>query len=325
MNRRLLLTSTLAAALVPAFDVARGAAPSSRIGWLTAQNEPSLAPYIGALREGLAELGYEDGRNLAIELRFGDDAIGRVPELAADLLRAGVSLVLVQGSAVPVVAKLNLPIPVIFVTSTDPVSAGLADTLARPRGNMTGLTFMAAELNAKRLELLREVIPELRRAAIVGNPEHPGEQLERVVSQDAGRRLGLQVDYYATATTGELAHAFEAMARDPPEALSILADGFSLANRHAILGFATAQRIPAISGWAVFAQSGALCTYGPRLAASYRRLAAYVDRILKGANPADLPIERPSKFELVVNLKAARGLGLTIPPALLARADEVIE
>jgi putative tryptophan/tyrosine transport system substrate-binding protein len=325
MKRRLFLASMLALAALPRGGAAQGAAKVARIGWLTAQRAPSLAPYVEAFRTSLAELGHVEGRNLEIEFRYGDDAIERVPELAAELARLPVELIVAQGAAVPVIAARGLALPVVYVFSGDPVSAGLADSLARPRGNMTGLTFMAAELNGKRLELLREIMPALRRVAIVANPEHPGEHLERGYTEETARRLGVAVQYYPTRTPDELTAAFAAMAAAPPQAISLFADGFAIQNRQRIIEFATGRGVPVVSGWPVFAESGALLTYGPRLAESYRRLAAYVDRVLKGAKPADLPIEQPTKFQLVVNLRSAKALGLTIPPALLARADDVIE
>jgi putative ABC transport system substrate-binding protein len=180
-------------------------------------------------------------------------------------------------------------------------------------------------MNGKRLELLREIIPWLKRVAIVGNPEHPGAHLERAFSEQAGRPLDLEIAYFPTRNRDELTTVFAAMAEDPPQAISVLADGFAIQNRQAIIDFAMSHRLPVMSGWPVFAQSGAICTYGPRLAASYRRLAYYVDRILKGANPADLPIERPTEFELVVNLTSAKALGITIPQSVETRADRVIE
>ncbi|HEX2500549.1 MAG TPA: ABC transporter substrate-binding protein [Methylomirabilota bacterium] len=258
------------------------------------------------MRVGFGDYGYEQGRNLVIEYRFGDDAIERVPELAAELVRLPVDVVMVQGAAVPVIAKLGLKVPVVYVFSGDPVSAGFADSLARPRGNMTGLTFMAAEFNGKRLQLLRDIIPDLRRVAIMGNPAHPGEELERAYSENVGQQLGLAIEYFPTRTAAELTAAMATMTARPPQAISLFADGFAIQNRQRIIDFAMKERIPVTSGWPVFAQSGALCTFGPRLTESYRRLAYYVDRILKGAKPADLPIEQPTKFELVVNLKTAK-------------------
>jgi putative ABC transport system substrate-binding protein len=320
-----LLASALATASLSRSVAAQGAAKSVRIGWLTAQQAPSLAPYLDAMREALADLGYVEGRNLVIEFRYGNDAVERVPELAAELVRLHVDLIVAQGAAVPVVSTLGLKVPIVYVFSGDPVSAGFADSLARPRGNMTGLTFMAAELNGKRLELLRDIVPELRRVAIVANPEHPGEHLERAYTEETGRKLGLTIAYFPTRTRDELAAAFTAMKSDPPQAISLFADGFAIQYRQSIIDFAMSQRAPVISGWPVFAKSGALCTYGPRLTDSYRRLAYYVDRVLKSTKPADLPIEQPTKFELVVNLRTATALGLSVPQSVLVRADEVIE
>jgi putative ABC transport system substrate-binding protein len=325
MRRREFLGCVLAIATVPQAGAAQPAPKIVRIGWLTAQQAPSLTPFLAAFRSALADLGYVEGRNLAIEYRYGDDAVERVPELAADLVRIPVDIIVAQGAAVSVISNLGLPVPVVYVFSGDPISAGFADSLARPRRNMTGLTFMAAELNGKRLELLRDMIPDLRRVAIVANPEHPGEHLELAYSEEAARRLGLTIAYFPTRNREELASAFAAMAASPPQAISLFADGFAIENRQSIIDFATRHGAAVISGWPVFAKSGALCTYGPRLVDSYRRLAYYVDRILKGAKPVDLPIEQPTKFELVINSKAAKALGLEVPPTLIARADEVIE
>ncbi len=325
MKRRTFLASTLALAALLRGGAAHSAAKVARIGWITAQQAASLAPNVGAFRAALADLGYVEGRNLVIEFRYGDDAIERVPELAAELVRLPVDLIVAQGAAAFEIRKLGLTVPVVYGMSADPVSAGFADSLARPRSNMTGLTFMAVEFNGKRLELLREILPEVRRVAIVGNPEHPGALLERGFSEETGRRLGLTLGYFPTRTREELAGAFAAMAADPPQAIFLLADGFAVQNRQSIIDFAMSHRVPVISGWPVFAESGALCTYGPRLTESYRRLAYYVDRILKGAKPADLPIEQPTRFELVINLKTAKFLGLSIPQSVLIRADEVIQ
>ena len=238
-----------------------------------------------------------------------------MPELAAELVRLPVEVLLVQGAAVSVIGKLGLTVPVVYVFSGDPVSAGFADSLARPRGNMTGVTFMAAEFNGKRLELLREIIPDLRRVAIVANPQHPGEHLERAYSENAGRQLGLTIEYFPTRTQDELEKALSTMSAHPPQAISLFADGFAIQNRQRIIDSAAKRGVPVISGWPVFAQSGALCTYGPLLAESYERLAYYVDRILKGAKPAEIPIEQPTKFELVVNLKTAKAWACKVPPS----------
>jgi putative tryptophan/tyrosine transport system substrate-binding protein len=325
MRRRTLLLGGLASSLSTKWTFAQTQRETKRIGWLTAQRPASLEPYLKAFREGLTELGYEEGRNLITEYRYGDDEIGRVPELADSLVRSPVSLIIAQGAAVSVVKRLNLPVPVLFVFSADPVSAGVAASLARPGGNMTGITHMAAEMNGKRLEILREFRPDLERVALIANPEHAGEQLERAYCEDVARRLGLALSYHPTRTRGELSDAFRAIKTSGAQSICVFADGFAVQNRSNMIEFAMGERIPLISGWRVFAESGALCTYGPRLAESYRKLASYVDRVLAGANPADLPIERPTHFETIVNGRTAKVLGLAIPPALLARADEVIE
>jgi putative ABC transport system substrate-binding protein len=321
MNRRSMLA--LAGSLAAGAAAAQPA--RVRIGWLTGQREASLVPFMAALRQGLAAYGYVEGRNLTIESRFADDDASRVPALAAELVRQQVSVLMVQGAAVPIVARLDLPVPLVFTLSGDPVAAGLAQSLARPNRGLTGITFMAAEMNGKRLELLREMLPGIRRVAILGNPDHPGEPLERAAANEVARRYGLAITHYATRNPDEFQAAFAAMRAQPPQAISIFADGIAIQNRGALAGFGIVQRLPVISAWAVFAEAGALCTFGPRLAESYKRLAYFVDRILRGAKPEDLPIEQPTAFELVLNQKTATTIGLTFPPTLLAQADRIIE
>jgi len=325
MRRRQFIASALAIAAMPRCLNAQVSPKGVRIGWLTAQQESSLTPYLAAMRAGFADMGYIEGRNFAIEYRYGNDVVERVPELAAELVKLPVDIIVAQGAAVSEISKLGLSVPVVYIFSADPVAAGLADSLARPRGNMTGLTFMAAELNGKRLQILRDIIPDLRRVAIVANSEHQGVHLERANSEEVGERLGLKIRYYPTSNRDQLKGAFAAMETEPPQAISVFSDGFAVQNRQSIIDFASSQGAPVIAAWPIFARSGAICSYGPRLSDSYRRLAGYVDRILKGARPADLPIDQPTKFETVVNQRTAKTLGLTMPPALLATADEVIE
>lgn len=322
MNRRAFLASSAVIAIATGYGRAH-AAKVVRIGWLTAQRAPSLTPFLEAFRGGLAEFGYRENDNLEIDYRYGDDNLLRVAPLAAELTRIPVDLLVVQGTAVPLVYDLKLPIPAVYVFSGDPVVAGFADSLAQPRGNMTGLTLMAAELNAKRLEILRDTIPGLQRVAIIANPEHPGSQIERTYSEETARKLGLTTEFFGTATEGEL--AFAAMDQSPPQAISLFADGFAIQYRQRIIDYGMKHRAAVISGWSVFARSGAICSYGPKLSESYRRLAYYVDRVLKGTPPSELPIERPTKFETVVNSKTAKALGLTVPDSIIASADELIE
>jgi putative ABC transport system substrate-binding protein len=296
-----------------------------KIGWLTAQQEASLTPYLAAMRQGFSELGYVEGQNLVIDYRFANDQLEQVSGLAAALVKSGVELMVVQGAAVSEIAKQSLPIPIVYVFSGDPTAAGFADSLSRPRGNMTGVTLMAAELNSKRLEILRDIVPGLRRVAIIANPEHHGVNLERANSEETGQRLGIEIRYYPTPSLARLGAALAAIKDDPVQAISIFSDGFAVQNRKVIFDYAADQRIPVIAAWSVFARSGAICSYGPLQSEQYRRLAGYVDRIAKGAKPSELPIQQPSKFETVVNLRTAKALGLSIPPALLASADEIIE
>lgn len=325
MDRRAFLVFAASTAVLPQAAVAQNNARTVKIGWLTAQQEVSLTPYLAAMRQGFSELGYVEGQNLLINYRFGNDQLDRVPELAAELVKSGVELIVAQGAAVSKIAKQSLPIPIVYIFSGDPTAAGLADSLSRPRGNMTGLTLMAAELNSKRLDILRDIVPGLRRVAIIANPEHHGVNLERANSEETGQRLGIEIRYYPTPSLAQLEAALVAIKDDPVQAISIFSDGFAVQNRKVIFDSAAAQRIPVIAAWSVFARSGAICSYGPLQSEQYRRLAAYVDRITKGAKPSELPIQQPTKFETVVNLRTAKALGLYIPPTLLASADEIIE
>lgn len=318
IQRRALLVTAFAA---PA--LAQAAPP--RIGWLTAQRAASLAPFIPALRVGLAERNLAEGRDVTLEFRYGEDDPARVPALLDDLLRLPIRILLVQGAAVAPVVRARPPVPLVFVMSSDPVAAGLAESLSRPPPGVTGITFLSAELNAKRVELLRELSPRLERLAVLSNPGHPGEALERAETAAAARRLGMSARFHHARTTAELDAALAAMVADAAEGLLVFADGFALQNRAALARFAEARRIPLVSGWRAFAEAGATISYGPRLEDSYRRLAHFVARILRGARPEEMPIEQPRTFELVVNHRAAEAIGVHVPTALLARADLVLE
>jgi putative tryptophan/tyrosine transport system substrate-binding protein len=258
-----------------------------RLGWLTTGSAESVNPFLDALRAGLITQGYIEGRNLTIAARYADGDVGSVLALAEELTRLPVDLIATQGTATRLLQKVSATVPIVYVFSADPVLAGIADSLARPGRNMTGITVMSIELNGKRLELLRDIMPQLRSVAIIASPTHAGEELERANSVEMAQKLGITVQYFPAPSPAEL--------------------------------------VPVVSGWADYAEAGALCTYGPRLTESYRRLAYYIDRILKGGKPAELPIERPTIFELVINLKTAKALNIEIPPALLTRADRVIE
>jgi len=322
MRRRRLLFASAAVAALP--RIAVGQARPARVGWLTAQRPPSLTPYVAAFRESLGELGFVDGKNLTIEYRYGDDDLGKVPGLADELVKLPVDVIVVQGEAVLELRSLRLPVPVVYAYSGDPVAAGLAESLARPNASMTGLTYLALELNGKRLELLRELVPGVRRVALLANPEYPGEAAERENSQAMARRLGLDVRHVPARTSDELTSAFARIGASRTQAISLFADSFTVQNRGRIVEFALRERLPLISSWPVFAHAGALCTYGPRLPDSYKRLAYYVDRVLRGTKPAELPIEQPTTIETIVNLKTADAIGVPVQQAVLVRADQVL-
>jgi putative ABC transport system substrate-binding protein len=263
MNRRDFLASTVLVATAARYASAQAVTKVFRIGWLTAQRASSLTPFLDVFRSGLAELGYRQGENLEIEYRYGDDNLLRVAPLATELMRQQVNLLVVQGAAVPLVYELKLPMPSVYVFSGDPVVAGIAESLARPGGNMTGLTFMAPELNAKRLELLRDMLPSMGRVAIIANPEHPGSQIERTYSEETAQKLGLETEFFSTATEDQLSAAFAAMDPRPPQAISLFADGFAIQYRQRIIDYGMRHQAPVISGWPIFARSGAICSYGP--------------------------------------------------------------
>jgi putative ABC transport system substrate-binding protein len=295
-----------------------------RIGWISI-GTPQGSEFLEAVRQGLRQLGYVEGRSIIIEPRWAADIGDRVPELVRELLALNVQIIVAQGAIVPVVRRAIDSTPVVFGYSGDPVEAGLVNSFSRPGGNFTGATYMSYEVNAKRVELLREAFPHVTRAAILSNPLHPGEKRELKESEQGAERLGISVSYAQMQSAAEIEPAFERIRGAGAEAMIVLPDGLVMVHRKQIIAFAAQQRIPVISGWSEFAKSGGTMTYGPNLNASFQRLAVYVDKILKGANPSELAVEQPTKFELVINLKAAKAIGLTVPPILLGRADEVIE
>jgi len=319
------VASSLVFAALPGIANAQSPGKVVRVGWIVASSAAATAPLLEALRKGLADLGYVEGRNLVIEARYGDDVPDRVPALLQELLRIPVDLIVTQGTATVAVVKGARSVPVVYVFSADPVEAGIAASLARPGGNATGITLMSVELNGKRFELLHDILPALRRATIIANPDHRGEHLERQDSETTARRLGITTQYLPAHNDAEVAASLPSIVVARSEAIFLFPDPVTIRNRQRIVDFGMSRRIPVIGGWSIFAQSGALFSYGPRLTESYRRAAYYADRILKGTKPAELAVERPTVFELVVNLRTANALGITLPQSLLLRADEVIQ
>ena len=325
MKRREFVTLLGGAAVAwPLGALAQQPGTVPRIGWI-AIGTPQGSEFLGAVQQGLRQLGYVEGRSIVIETRWPTDVGDRVPELVRELLALNVQVIVAQGAIVPFVRRVIDATPVVFGYSGDPVEAGLVNSFSRPGGNFTGATFMSYEVNAKRIELLLEAFPQVTRVAILSNPLHPGEQRELKESEQGAKRLDIEVSYAQMRSAAEIEPAFERIRAAGAEAMIVLPDGLVMQHRKQIIEFAALQRIPAISGWSEFAKSGGTMTYGPNLNDSFQRLAIYVDKILKGANPGELAVEQPTKFELVINLKAAKAIGLEVSPILLGRADEVIE
>jgi putative tryptophan/tyrosine transport system substrate-binding protein len=269
--------------------------------------------------------GYKEPNTLKMEERFADYKPDRIPSLIQELEQLRIAIIVTHAAATLPVVTGQHRVPVVYELSADPPSLGLAADLAHPLHNATGITLMSIEMNGKRLELLHEIAPQITRVAVIANPLHSGMQLERADFEAKGKKLGIDVLFFSTPNRADLDQALNKLSSETPQALVAFSDAFIVDNKNYIINFAMSRRLPVISGWAVMAENGALCTYGPRLVESYRRTAYFVDRILKGSTPAELPIERPTIFELVVNLNSAKTLGITIPPTVLARADRVIE
>ena len=283
-------------------------------------------PVMAAFRQGLSETGYVEGQNLAIEYRWAEGRYDRLPALAADLLGRKVNVIWVSDLVAARAAKnATSTIPIVFVTGGDPVGDGLVASLARPGGNLTGVSMMTPELNPKRLELLSELVPEGKAIALLVNPNSP--QTEGVIRevQETARAKRVRLQILKAGTESEIDAAFASLVPLDAGGLAVMADAFFWLRGEQLRALAARHAIPAISPWREWAEAGALIAYGPSLTTANRQAAIYVGKILSGAQPADLPVQQPTTFELVVNLKTADALGLTIPPAILARADEVIE
>jgi putative tryptophan/tyrosine transport system substrate-binding protein len=326
MRRRkfIALLSGVVTAL-PINSRAAQASGSAHIGFISGLDQSAAGDFLHALRDGLAARGYTEPSTLKMEAWFADYKPDRIPSLVQELEQLRVDVIVTHAAATLPVAMGQHRVPVVYELSADPPSLGLATDLAHPLHNATGITLMSVEMNGKRLELLHEIAPQITRVAVIANPLHSGMQLERVDFEAKGKELGVDVLFFSTPNRADLDQALNKLSSETPQALVAFSDAFIVDNKNYIINFAMSRRLPVISGWAVMAENGALCTYGPRLVESYRRTAYFVDRILKGSTPAELPIERPTVFELVVNLNSAKTLGITIPPTVLARADRVIE
>jgi putative ABC transport system substrate-binding protein len=317
-----LVTLALAPLVAPIASEAQQPGKVPRIGYLSSGTATSAL--YAAFRQGLRELGYVEGQNIAIEYRYAEGR-PQLVELSTDLVRLKVDVIVAELAA-SYAAKLSTPaIPIVFGFSGDPVEAGFVPNLARPGGNMTGITFLALELVGKRLELLKEAASGISRVAVLASPAHPGEQRELMATQAAAQTLGVSLQYLPISASSDFDRAFETITSARAKAVLAFPDALTMAHRNQIAEFALKRRLPSVFGWREYVEAGGLMSYGPNLSDSFRRITSYVDKILKGAKPADLPVEQPMKFELVLNLKTAKALGLTIPPSIMVRADQVIQ
>jgi putative tryptophan/tyrosine transport system substrate-binding protein len=331
MNRTILISVLTAVLLSPVCSGTEAQPPTRvpRIGYLSASDPAGESTRSEAIRLALRDLGYVEGQNIAIEYRYAEGKIDRYAELAAELVRLKVDIILVAGGTGVIQAAKNATktIPIVMAgTPIDPVEIGLVDSLARPGGNVTGITLLTRELGGKRLELLKEAIPKLARVAVLYDPASRASVLDvKEVLPVAARARRLTIQPWEVQGTDDFDRVFAAMGKQRPDGLYVPSDAVLRINQKRIVGFALKSRLPSMYIDSPFVDAGGLMSYGADLADSYRRVAYFVDRILKGAKPADLPVEQPTKFELVINLKTAKQIGVTIPPEVLARANKLIK
>ena len=329
VDRRTFLSALTGGLLAtPLTAEAQPAGKVYRIGYLTSGfkevpgSNPGLAPFSQSLRE----LGYVEGRNVTLEIRYAEGRTERFPALAAELANLKVDVLVAVSTPGALAAKqATSTIPIVMVSVGEPVEVKLVDSLAHPGGNVTGLSLIAPQLAAKRLDLLKQALPKLLRVTVLWNSANQGMKARFQETQGGAQLLGVTLHSVTIQSPDDFDPLFAAMTRDRPESLLVLADTVTVANRQRTVEFAAKNRVPAIYEARTFVDSGGLMSYGVDFADHYRRTAIYVDKILKGTKPADLPVELPTKFEFVINLKTAKALGLTIPPSLLQRADQVIE
>jgi putative ABC transport system substrate-binding protein len=327
-RRRFLGTLSVSLLAAPVVVEAQQTATMRRIGLLfpTSLSDPRTARFVEAFRQGLRELGYAEGQNVVIESRFAEGDWNKVSGLVAELVRAKVEVIVTYTTPATQAARHSTTtIPIVVAAVIDPVAAGLVASLAHPGGNITGLSQMVPELVAKQLQVLKELAPKISRVALLGNPSNVGNAPQVRHAQDAARALGIRLQPLEARSPSEIESAFAAMTTERAGAMVVLIDSMLIDHRTRIAGLAARHRLPMVSGIREIAEAGGIMSYGPSVADMFRRAAAYVDKILKGAKPGDLPVEQPIMFELVINVRTAKALGLTIPRSLLLRADHVIE
>jgi ABC-type uncharacterized transport system substrate-binding protein len=297
-----------------------------RIGFLVATSPSAFSARIEAFRQGLRDLGYVEGKNIGIEYRYADGKLDRLPDLAAELVRLNVDIIVTAGPTDTKAAKkATNTMPIVMGFDTDPVGNGFVTSLARPGGNITGLSSLAPELSGKQLELLKEIVPKLSLVAVLGTSTNPGKPQQLKEMELAAKAFGVKFQYLDVLGPKDIETAFRAVSKGRAEGVLVLGGPVLISHRTQVVDLAVKSRLPAIYNVAEFVEAGGLMTYSTSFTDLYRRAATYVDKILKGAKPADLPVEQPTKFELIINLKTAKQIGLTIPPNVLARADKVIK
>jgi putative ABC transport system substrate-binding protein len=321
MKRREFITLLGGGVAWPLAARAQQSAKIHRIFWASTESQPD--PFVEGFRDGLKERGYIEGRNVVLSLRYAPGNPDALRPMMSELARDKVDLAVSSGPAIRAM-KAATNIPVLFAISGDPVELGLVKSLARPGGNFTGSTFLSLDLAGKRVELLKEIFPRLRKLAVLSNTDHPGERSEWRATQQAAQALGIDPVYVPFVGARELDTALAAVASARADAMLVFPEGVTMVNRVKLAQFSVAQQLPSMFGWSEYCEAGGLLSYGAGQRATYFRLAAYADRILRGENPADLPVEQPTKFELSVNLKTAKALGIEVPATTLLRA-EVIE
>jgi putative ABC transport system substrate-binding protein len=327
--KRALLAAVIGVTLglaLPLPAVAQPGAKVARIGVLWGGETAFGMPYLEAARLAMGELGYVEGKTFVVEVRFGERKPGAVDTLAADLVQRKVDVIVAAGDpAIHAARRATATIPIVMVAAGDAVRSGLVASLARPGGNITGMTFLASELAAKRLEILKETVPSISRVAVLWNPDNPGGPPDFKAAQAAADSLRLTLLSAEVRKAADVEGAFKFMLDERAQAVVVLTDPVTSAFAGKVVAdFAVKHRLPTICDLAEFTRSGALMSYGPSLLTMARRSAVFIDKILRGAKPGDLPIEQPTRFELVINLKTAKALGVSVPPSLLARADDVL-
>jgi putative ABC transport system substrate-binding protein len=324
MKRRELLLVSMLMTAAPAVRAQQKTMPA--IGFLSSVPPEPAAPYMAAFRRELSEQGYIEGKSVAIDYRWAEGHYDRLPALAADLVGRKVDVIAASGDAAVLAAKSQTStIPIVFFNGGDPVAMGLIASLARPGGNVTGFSTIAAELVPKRLELLSELVPQAKVVALLVHPNDPNAERFIGDMQEATRAKGLQLRVLRAGSETEIDDVFASLVQSRVDGLVVGPNALFVARREQIVALASRHAVPAIYGRRQFVTAGGLISYGSSLTAVYRRMAIYVAKILNGAEPGDLPVQRPAIFELVINLDTAKALGLTVPPSILARADEVIE